>query len=237
MIAALGLAACSENGTATTSTDSKKTATEQKEKKEEASAKLEATDTTGSAWIPYDGSEYVYIHGGAIYTNTGNTAVSIGETQINRKAIDGSILGTETMVYSVPRVVLPGETAFISTTSYVEGVSIDDYAESTYNFSFDATDEDPNLMEVSGVKGILGEENYRVTGIVKNISDVQQDDIRIAAALFNGEGKLIGVLTSSIDIGVAPGSEAGFDLSYPELSPEVLKTIQKIEVKAYGWTW
>jgi hypothetical protein len=43
-------------------------------------------------------------------------------------------------------------------------------------------------------------------------------------------------ITGSVDVGVNPGSEAGFDLSYPEIPKEPASKVKNIEVKAYNLT-
>lgn len=228
----LMLAGCGGGGTASTGGDDNKPA----ETKKETKASAEITKHTGTAWGDSIGSTWV--HSAAIFENTGDTPVEIGETQMNYKGKDGSMLGTSTMIYSVPSVILPGETAIIAESTILDGTTADAYAETSFNFSFDKTEEDPNVLEVSGTKGIVGEYGgYKVTGIVKNITEAQQDDVRLAAALFDADGNLLGALTGSVDVGIAPGSEAGFELSYPPLSPEVINKISTIEVKSYGWSW
>lgn len=96
-------------------------------------------------------------------------------------------------------------------------------------------------MEVSGIKGTTGTDeylpSYTVTGVVTNITEELQDDIRIAAALLADDGSLLGVLKGSIDVGLNPGSEAGFELSYPDLPQEIADKVETVDVKAYGWTW
>ncbi|MFJ7914780.1 MULTISPECIES: FxLYD domain-containing protein [unclassified Lysinibacillus] len=119
----------------------------------------------------------------------------------------------------VPSIILPGETAIISESTTLDGTTADAYAETTFNFSFDKTEQDSNVLEVSGTKGIAGDFGYKVTGVVKNITKEQQDDVRLAAALFDANGNLLGALKGSVDVGIAPGSEAGFELSYPDVPP------------------
>lgn len=232
LVLSLGLAGCG-SGTNTVSTgggDSKPAET-----KKETKAIAEVTKHTGGAWKDSIGTTWV--HSAAIFENKGKTPVKIGETQMNYKGKDGSMLGTSTMVYSVPSVILPGETAIISESTTLDGTTPDAYAETTFNFSFDNTEEDPKVLEVSGTKGIAGDFGYKVTGVVKNITKEQQDDVRLAAALFDANGNLLGALKGSVDVGIAPGSEAGFELSYPDVPPEVIKNISKVEVKSYGWSF
>lgn len=233
------LTACgSTENAGDTNESSSENQTEETEVKEKEEAKLEIINSTGDAWIDSIGT--MWVHSSAVFKNTGTVPVDIGETQMNFKAQDDSILGTASMIYAVPSVVLPGETAYITESTILDGISnAEDYKETTYNFGFNETDDDPNLLEVSGVKGIKGDSYnpYKVTGVVKNTTEELQDDIRLAAGLFDAEGQLLGVLDGSVDVGVNPGSEAGFELSYPELPEGVADKVATVDVKAYGWTW
>ena len=231
------LAACGDSKTTISSSDSTKTDKENVEQvQEESNVLLEIVDSSGTAWMDSIGT--VWVHSAAIFENTGDTAVDIGETQMNFKATDGSILGTSTMIYAVPEIVNPGETAVIVESTILDGITNkDQYAETSYNFNYDSTDEDPNLMETSTIKGINGEYGYKVTGLVKNPTDVQQEDVRIAAILYDAEGNLLGALSGSMDVGLAPQGEAGFELGYPELPEGVGAKVATIDVKSYGWTW
>jgi hypothetical protein len=202
--------------------------------------KLEIVQSTGAAWK--DSIDTVWVHSSAIFENTGDVPITIGETQMNFKDQEGGILGTSPMIYSVPSVVGPGEQAYISETTILEGITDPAlYGETSYNYSFDPTEESPNLLEVSGTKGIASTDDYStpytVTGLVKNTTKELQDDIRISAALFDESGTLLGVLNGSVDVGVNPGSEAGFELNYPEVPREIAGKVKTIDVKAYGWTW
>ena len=238
LLSSLLLVACGNDKTTVSSEGSTNKSEEENTavQQEESNAKLEISQQTAGAWV--NSIDTVWVHSAAIFKNTGDTPVDIGETQMNYKAADGSILGTSTMIYAVPQIVNPGETAFIGESTILDGtVSKDEFSETTYNFNFEETTEDPNLMEVSAVKGIDGEYGYKVTGLVKNPTAEQQDDVRLAAALFDANGALLGVLEGSVDVGLAPGGEAGFELSYPELPEGVGAKVATIEVKSYGWTW
>lgn len=199
-------------------------------------AKLEVLKSVDEVWVDSIGT--VWVHTAALYENTGDIPVEIGETQMNYKATDDSILGTSTMIYSVPSVVKPGETAIIVESTILDGQNTaDSFKETTFNFNFEKSTNDPNLMEVSGVKAIPGEYGFKVTGVVKNPTDSQQEDIRLAAALLDVDGNLLGALSGSVDVGLATGGEAGFELSYPEVPKNIIDKISTIEVKSYGWTW
>ena len=212
------------------------TVAEKTNNEEKANVKIEIENSGSNIWS--DSINSIWINTAAIYKNTGDVPVEIGETQMNYKAKDGSILGTSTMIYAVPSIVQPGETAFITEGTILDGESsTDNYAETTFNFNFEETDESSNLMEVSAVKGISSDYGYSVTGLVKNPTDVQQEDIRLAAILYDASGNILGGLSGSVDVGLAPGGEAGFELSYPPLPDDIGTKVNKIEVKSYGFTW
>ena len=238
LVLALALAGCGDSKeTISQSTPTAKNAeqsTQQAEKEQNAS--LEIIDSGSTVWV--DSIDTVWVNSAAVYKNTGDVAVEIGETQMNFKAKDESVIGTSSMIYAVPRVVQPGETAIIGEGAILDGeTTTDNFLETTYNFNFEPTDADSNVMEVSNVKGIQGEYDYSVTGMVKNVTDVQQEDVRIAAVLYDDANKIIGAFTGSVDVGLAPNGEAGFELSYPSLPEDIGKKVKKIEVKSYGFTW
>ncbi|WP_342575903.1 FxLYD domain-containing protein [Solibacillus sp. FSL K6-1781] len=234
------LSACGDSKQTISQSDEKESKSENSEEttqaKEKVNAKLEIEDSGSTIWS--DSIDSIWINTAAIFKNTGEVPVDIGETQMNYKGKDGSILGTSTMIYAVPEIVQPGESAIIvEGTTLNDVTSLDNYSETTFNFNFDATEEDSNLMEVSAVKGISSDYEYSVTGIVKNPTDVQQEDIRLAAILYDENGKILGGLSGSVDVGLAAGGEAGFELSYPPLPDNIGSKVNKIEVKSYGFTW
>ena len=239
MISALFLLTACGNSKQTISQSTDKennTVAEKTNNEEKANVKIEIENSGSNIWS--DSINSIWINTAAIYKNTGDVPVEIGETQMNYKAKDGSILGTSTMIYAVPSIVQPGETAFITEGTILDGESsTDNYAETTFNFNFEETDESSNLMEVSAVKGISSDYGYSVTGLVKNPTNVQQEDIRLAAILYDASGNILGGLSGSVDVGLAPGGEAGFELSYPPLPDDIGTKVNKIEVKSYGFTW
>lgn len=246
---ALFLVACGGSGHAgdtndSTADEAEASAAEEQDdeqtQEQEAEPKLEIVNSTGGAWENSIGT--IWVHSSAVFENTGDVPIEIGETQMNFKDTEDGILGTASMIYSVPSVVEPGEQAYISESTILDtATDASEYKETTYNFSFDETSNSPNLMEVSGVNGTTGADEYSqpytVTGVVTNTTEELQDDIRIAAALFAEDGSLLGVLKGSVDVGLNPGSEAGFDLSYPDLPQEIADKVETVDVKAYGWTW
>lgn len=231
------LTACGDSKqTISQSADKENNSVAEENNNKEANTKIEIENSGSNIWS--DSINSIWINTAAIYKNTGDVPVEIGETQMNYKAKDGSVLGTSTMIYAVPSIVQPGETAFITEGTILDGESsTDNYAETTFNFNFEETDESSNLMEVSAVKGVSSDFGYSVTGLVKNPTDIQQEDIRLAAILYDANGNILGGLSGSVDVGLAPGGEAGFELSYPPLPDDIGTKVSKIEVKSYGFTW
>ena len=237
MMLTLALVACDSKQTVSQSTPTSKDEEQSEQQTEkEQNASLEIVDSGSTVWV--DSINTVWVNSAAVYKNTGDVAVEIGETQMNFKAKDESIMGTSSMIYAVPSVVQPGETAIVGEGTILDGeTTTDNFLETTYNFNFEPTDADSNLMEVSNVKGVQGEYDYSVTGMVKNPTNVQQDDIRIAAILYDASDKIIGALTGSVDVGLAPNGEAGFELNYLSLPENIGTKVKNIEVKSYGFTW
>lgn len=203
---------------------------------EKAEPKLEIAQKNSQAWK--DSINTVWVHSAAVLKNTGEAPVDISGLQLNYEDQNGGVLGTEKMLLAYPDILMPGETAFIGETSMLDGAkNPKEFKETTINFSFDKTKKNPELLEVSGVKGksvdhFMG--NYQVTGFVKNQTAEVQKNIGVAAGLFDAEGHILAVLTGRVDVGINPGSQAGFELSYPEIPGSIVGKIATIEVKAFS---
>ncbi len=209
-----------------------------KEAKQEAS--LEVTEETFAAWE--DSIDSVWAHYSAVIKNTGNAPAALGDLQINFNGKDGSILGTAQMITATPDVIMPGETAYVSESTIMEGASSpDEFQSADINLDFSKTSEEPMMLETSNVKLKEGNAEYGtpyiVTGTVSNPTNQKADDIRISAALYDESGKFLGVLDGGIEVSLNPDGKAGFQLNYPELPAEVAGKAAKAEVKAYNWSF
>jgi hypothetical protein len=207
------------------------------QEKAKAEPKLEIVQKSSQAWK--DSIKTVWVHSAAVLKNTGDVPIDIGSIQFNFEDKDGGILGTEKMVIAYPDIIQPGETAFIGETSILDGVTDpNEFKETTINFSFDKTSDEKVMLEVSGTKGKqvkdFGFSSYKVTGSVKNQTTEIKKSISVAAGLFDAEGNILGVMKGGIDVGINPGSQAGFDLGYPDIPENVINKIATIEVKAYS---
>ncbi len=238
------LVACgSEESTTSTKVEVEETTNSSSEQPEEvvAEANVEVQQDTYGAWTDSIGS--VWVHYSAELVNNGNEAASIGAIQVNFEGTDGSILGTDTMLSSNPEIIEVGETAYITTSTILEGYTEADFAKGSLNIDFDSVSESSQVLTAEAVKfvDLSGDEfamsPYKVTGTLINDTDVKADDIRIAAGLYDAEGKLLGVLDGSLDVSLNPDGKAGFDLSYPELPAGIAGKATEVKVKAYNWSF
>ncbi|WP_070119575.1 FxLYD domain-containing protein [Bacillus marinisedimentorum] len=213
----------------------------QRQKEEEGKeASIEVIEETYAAWE--DSIDTVWAHYSAVIKNTGNAPAALGALQINFNGTDGSILGTAQMFSATPDVIMPGETAYISESTIMEGASSpDEFKSADINLDFSKTAEEPMMLETDSIKLKEGDPEYGtpyiVTGMVSNPTDQKADDIRISAALFDEAGNFLGVLDGGIEVSLNPGGKAGFQLNYPELPAEIAGKAAEAKVKAYNWSF
>lgn len=238
------LAACgSEESTTSTKDEVEETTNTSSEQPEEVveEANVEVQQDTYGAWTDSIGS--VWVHYSAELVNTGETAASIGDIQVNFEGVDGSILGTDTMLSPNPEIIEAGETAYITTSTILEGYTEEEFAKGSLNIDFNSVSETSQVLTTDAVKfvDLSGDEfamsPYKVTGTIMNDTDEKADDIRIAAGLYDAEGNLLGVLNGSLDVSLNPEGKAGFDLSYPELPAGIAGQATEVKVKAYNWSF
>ncbi|MDX1771993.1 MAG: FxLYD domain-containing protein, partial [Planococcaceae bacterium] len=168
---------------------------------------------------------------------------SIGDIQVNFEGADGSVLGTDTMLSATPGIIQPGETAYITTSTTLDGYAETDFAKASLNLDFDTVSEEAQLLKADATKLVdlsadeYAYSPYKVTGTIINDSEEKSDDIRIASGLYDAEGKLLGVLEGSLQVSLNPEGKAGFELTYPELPKDIGGKATEVKVKAYNWTW
>ena len=227
------IAACSSEGSETQIDDKKETtettvSDNSNESKEETKQGPSVEIVNSSSVSSKDSSNFVYLNSSAVFENTGDTPVEISGS-MNFNKVDGGTLGGGP-IETVPSVVNPGETAFLTSSILLRGVTDpSQVGETTFDFEFEETEKQSSKLETSDVKNTDGS----VTGLVKNPTQELQDNIRISAALFAEDGSLVGVLSGGIR-GLNPGEEASFQLNNPPLPEGSEDKITKIEVNAYS---
>ena len=237
------LVACgSEESTTSTKVEGNEANTNTKQSEEvKEEANIEVAQETYGVWT--DSIDSVWVHYSAEIVNNGKKAASIGDIQVNFEGADGSVLGTDTMLSATPGIIQPGETAYITTSTTLDGYAETDFAKASLNVDFDSVSEKAQLLTANAVKLVdlsadeFAYSPYKVTGTIMNDSGEKADDIRIASGLYDAEGKLQGVLEGSLDISINPDGKAGFELNYPELPKEIAGKVTEVKVKVYNWSF
>lgn len=237
------LAACgAEESTTSTKVDDNETQTNTEQTEEvKAEASIEVFQETYGVWT--DSIDSVWVHYSAEVKNNGEEAASIGDIQVNFEGADGSVLGTDTMLSATPGIIQPGETAYITTSTTLDGYAETDFAKASLNLDFDSVSEEAQLLKADATKLVdlsadeYAYSPYKVTGTIINDSEEKSDDIRIASGLYDAEGKLLGVLEGSLQVSLNPEGKAGFELTCPELPKDIGGKATEVKVKAYNWTW
>ena len=232
----------SEESTTSTKEEDNQTISKTEQTKEiKAEANIEVSSETYGAWTDSIGS--VWVHYSAELVNSGEEAANIGDVQVNFEGKDESVLGTDTMLTPNPEIIQAGESAYITTSTILEGTKETDFAKASLNIDFDSVSEKSQILTADAVKLVdLSDDEfamspYKVTGTIINDSGEKADDIRIAAGLYDADGKLLGVLEGSLDISLNPDGKAGFELSYPELPKEISSKASEVKVKVYNWSF
>ena len=225
-----GLVGCSgESGTANSGGD----ATPASSDASSGSANAEITQTAFKVWESYD---MVTAHGAVEIKNTGDVPIKLGDISISFVGKDDSIVESMSMILPVPEILQPGEVAYASDSTYPDGIKPDDLVDIEANIDFDATEETGQILAVNDLNIKDEEEGVKVTGRVENVSDKNADDVRVAIGLLDKDGKLLGVLTTSEDVTLAPGKTLGFSTNYPELNIKA-DEVATMEGKSYNWSW
>lgn len=213
---------------------------ERKEKEASQKANVEVADQVLYSWK--DSINTIWVNYSAEIKNTGDATAHLGSIQVNYIDEAGAVIGTSDMITPVPDTLLPGETAYIGETTIANAADKpEQIVDATVNIDFKKTTDEPTILETENVNfkevknGFSGP--YIVTGTVKNPHDELVDDVRLAAGLYDNEGKLIGVLKESLQVSLNPDGTAGFEMSYPEISEDIKGKVTEVKVKAYNWYW
>ena len=207
-------------------------------KKEGAgNASAEITQTAMHKWK--DGIGSIWVHGAIEIKNTGTVPVQIGDIAISFIGEGDTILGSDTMIASVPNIIKPGDVAYVGDSNILEGISsIDEIIDIEANIDFRETEAESQMLTVEDLNiRTDGYGDFKVTGRVANTSTENADDIRIVIALFNDEGKLLGIKKASPDVTLAPDKKMGFEARYPTIEGGMASEVSTLTGKAYNWSW
>jgi len=230
------LAGCSEEETTKQEPAKKLTVEEKTEKKVEV--QVEVTDHVYYKWNDESIGNMEQITFYAKIENTGNKPVDVMDTKLTYKNNDGSVIGTmensDLYMNIHPSVIAPGQSSYIAIS--VDGdESFKDFKEVTVDvkpveFDGDVVElktDKVNVKKSDEWGGMVG-----VTGYIKNETDKPADQVQLASALYDKEGKFIGALLPGSDqsFQVEANGETSFDLGIPGFPSDQVENVEKAEV-------
>ena len=235
LLLAMALVGCSEEET-TKQEPTKEPAVEQKTE-EKAEVQVDVTEKVFYKWNDESigGMEQITFY--AKIENTGNKPVDVMDTKLTYTDNDGGVIGTmensDLFMNIHPSVIAPGQSSYVA-ISLDGGESFDNLKDITVEVK---PVESENVVELKTDKvnvkksgewgGSLG-----VTGYIKNETDKPADQVQLAAALYDKEGKFLGALLPGSDqsFQVDANGETSFDLGIPGFPSDQVENVEKAEV-------
>ncbi|PTX60267.1 hypothetical protein C8P63_10931 [Melghirimyces profundicolus] len=198
----------------------------------EENLKTESTPVW-KAWKTSDGK--VMAHGAAEIKNKGKKPIRFDSARLNFLGKDGRVLATEEVLSVVPKVIQPGESAYVGGTVQMEPAKKpEELREVTVNADFHPTYRKPVKLKTEGLQTTesVGERKL-VTGQVSNPNGETVKDVLIVTALKDSRGKLVAVVGDYLNTGIPPGGQTGFTARDDRLPPELTDQATQAEAHAY----
>lgn len=210
----------------------------EKEEKEKKTLQVEEKHkirniTVSTAWKTSKGK--VMAHGAAEIKNTGKKPVQLDSARIQFLGKDDRILAEQEILAVVPKILQPGESAYIGQTVHLKG------AKSTKELQEVILDTDDIPTYIPPVKleteSLTHEKNGKdsttVTGNVKNPNSKRVESVFVTTALKNKQGNLIAVISDYLDPGIPAGGQAKFRAHDDKLPTSLTKQATQLEAQAY----
>lgn len=231
------LVACGVKSQTLKTDRSKNSKEEVNEKKEKTNIKI--INETFTSWKNSSGS--VWVNYSSEIKNSGNAPAKIDGISVDILDSEENILQKVPMIPSIPNIIMPNQTAYITESITLDTIKDPDKLKSTnINIESSKTAEEPVMMKTDNVKLVKRYADinvpYLVTGTVTNPHSEKADDILISVALYDDKGELLGVLRRSLDISINPNGSKEFELDYPELPGNISGKVTKVNVIAYNST-
>lgn len=197
---------------------------------EAAEAEYEITDKSVSVTTDSIGSKYVQVSWAVKNTGKVNLYLKTGSADIENSS--GTMEDSVSMISAYPEVIKPGETGY-----YYERTLYDGSATSGLNVvpHAEVLKATVDCVRYAVSELSVKEEQYfgaKVVGRVENTTDETDTMAKVAAILFDSNGKLIGVEFTYIDGDLAAGDKKGFECSSLRTDLHA-SDIAKYEVYAY----
>lgn len=231
------LVACGVKSQTSQTNRPKNSKEEVNEKKEKTNIKI--INETFTPWKNSSGS--VWVNYSSEIKNSGNAPAKIDDISVDLLDSKEIVLQKVPMIPSIPNIIMPNQTAYITESITLDKVKDPDKIKATnINIESSKTTDEPMMLKTDNVKLVKGfaDSNvpYSVTGTVTNPHSEKADDILISAALYDDKGELLGVLRKSLDSSINPNGSKEFELFYPELPGKINGKVTKVNVIAYNST-
>ncbi|MBR6071629.1 MAG: InlB B-repeat-containing protein [Acholeplasmatales bacterium] len=173
-------------------------------------AKYELGEATVDTWTDSIGSKWMKI--AVPITNTGTVDLYLDDISVDIETQSGTLLQTKSMISGYPEYIKPGETGYYYTATsrdftetnvkVVPHVNAEKATNSVLRYKI--TDVTITADQYYGVK---------VMGRVENTTSKKGSMDKIAACLFDANGKLICVAFTYLDDDLAVGAKVGFSMT------------------------
>lgn len=177
-----------------------------------------------------DDTDTVYISVACEIKNTGTCAIEPDIT-ITVSDKNGDELDTFDMLDVYPDIIPPGKTGYMGYShSLLDADNTEDVAKVDASISYKATYGTCTYFDASDLKYTLpaqGDTESTVTGDVQNNTQDDADYAMVVCALYDSNGKLIGVFGDTLSDTVYAGKAEPFELS-DDLCPSVRNNVSKI---------
>lgn len=162
----------------------------------------------GAKWLIYYGA----------IENTSDSTVDISNASVAFKNEEDGTIITESNqgIDFSPSVLAPGEIAYVSV--YEPAGELEEGTQVSAEIKIDPIwsagkteylDAENINFEVTSI-GTL-----KVTGEINNSTDSDQDDVNVAAGVYDDQGEFLGVLQGGVTVSIKPGEKGAFELQHP----------------------
>jgi len=172
--------------------------------------KYELGESTIDTWIDSIGSKWMKI--AVPITNTGTADLYLDDISVDIETSTGTLLATKSMISGYPEYIKPGETGYYYTATSR------DFTETNLkvvpHVNAEKATNDVLRYKITDVS-ISADQYYgvKVMGRVENTTNKKGSMDKIAACLFDSNGKLICVAYTYLTDDLAVGAKVGFSMT------------------------
>ncbi len=185
------------------------------------------------SWKTSEGK--VMAHGAAEIKNTGKKPVRFDSVQLRFQDKDGRLLAKEEVLAVVPKVIHPGESAYVGSTVPMEAAQKpEELREVTLHTEYHPAYKEPAELQVKELQRDERDDRQPVVrGKVANPDRETVQDVFVVTALKDKEGQLVAVIGDYLNRDIRPGDRIGFTAQDDQLPAEVTDQATQVEAHAY----